>query len=575
MRIIYLSILNLFLILLISCSTPKSICPENPALGNMGEEINTFGNELSPSLYESKLLYRTDGRNNSGVEEFIIIEFKNNVLKSSKKIKEFDFANFYNISSPVITINPVTGDKEMYFSASSSKNTKAKTDIFKSIFKNDKWLNPEKISINTEFFETNPTISHNGKFMIFSSDRPNGFGGMDLYKVDLNDNGQWSEPVNLGVNINTNHNELTPFIDNEGNLWFSTNAYYKNNLCIVKSNKGENGWLPPKYLPFPINTENYNETSPLIYDAKLIISSDRPNGCGNYDLYSFDICAPVQLQINITPSEMEFPINGNISIFENDSLEAYNKNIDDSSGIIYNLKPYNNYTIIYKNDCLPDNNYQYQIYAPCSDSNIIKLVLNIPIKGKEEFTFSKYNIPFFVSGYYLPNTTENLMALKMKFNYNLIGTNDSTKYIENPGQKYDKIAPIVDSALNEAVDFIIEKINLLASPCSKGYSKLEITVKGYADPRPISNSAKYIGNDIKDNRNNIFVKNGQNIDNLLLTQLRSYYTARTLEKLLKSRGISDEYIKKIDWVIKGLGVQQDKINYELLRRSDIEVKLLQ
>lgn len=574
MKKIYFIVINFIFLILLSCSTTQQKCPEIQAIGNMGDLINTSGNDLNPSVFENKLIFKTDDYSNSGIEEFIMISFQDSHIKNLDKLKSFDFPNFFNISTPVLTLNPYTGEKEVYFSASTTKNKNSNLDIYKSKLINEKWSYPEKININTQFIETNPTISADGKLMIFSSDRPGGFGGMDLYKTELQKNGEWSDLLNLGQLINSQFNELTPHLDREGNLWFSTNSINKKNLDIVKCNKAEKGWFSPKSFEFPINTEEFDETSPLIYNSKLIFTSNRPNGCGQFDLYAFDICAPVLLSITINSSSLELPRNGNISICENDTTKVYNKEINDESDLLFELKPQTQYIINYTNYCIPNNKFKYSIYTPCSDTNVIKLSLNIDIKEQEEFTFSKYNIPFFVSGYYLPNTTENLMSLKMKFNYNLIGTNDSTKYIENPQERYDKIAPIVDSALNDAINFIIDKLNIIYSTCSKGYSKLEITIKGYTDPRKLSNSAKYIGDDINDYNNKIFIKSGQVIDNQILSELRAYYTAKTLEKLLKAKNITHENLEKIDWRIKGLGIQQDKENYELLRRTDIEVKLI-
>ena len=101
---------------------------------------------------------------------------------------------------------------------------------------------------------THPALSADGKLMVFASNRPGSFGGMDLY-VSLEKGGTWSEPVNLGDAVNSTSNELYPFLDSENNLFFSSDNLqgyggYDIYVCKFKSNT----WEKPINLSTPVNT---------------------------------------------------------------------------------------------------------------------------------------------------------------------------------------------------------------------------------------------------------------------------------------------------------------------------------
>ncbi|MGA0555525.1 OmpA family protein [Larkinella sp. VNQ87] len=87
------------------------------------------------------------------------------------------------------------------------------------------WGKAHELPFNSDEFSTgHPALSPSDNLLYFASDRPGGFGGTDLY-VSRFDDGKWSEPVNLGKDINTKGNELFPFVDDRGNLYFSSDGH--------------------------------------------------------------------------------------------------------------------------------------------------------------------------------------------------------------------------------------------------------------------------------------------------------------------------------------------------------------
>ena len=112
-----------------------------------------------------------------------------------------------------------------------------------------------KRDINSKYWESHGYLSEDGKTLVFASDRPGGFGGLDLYISRINANGEWSTPFNMGPEINTALNEDRPFIINNGSMIFFTSQghYNMGGYDIFKSELQSNGiWSKPENLGYPL-----------------------------------------------------------------------------------------------------------------------------------------------------------------------------------------------------------------------------------------------------------------------------------------------------------------------------------
>jgi len=176
---------------------------------------------------------------------------------------------------------------------SSKKDTSAmKTDYLK-IFIAD--LNGQKkidfipFPYNAENYSVgHPSVSKDGKTLILSSNKPGGSGQSDLYISELKD-GKWSEPENLGPEINTFGNEVFPFLANDSTLYFSSDGLPGyGGLDLYETNKVNGKWLKPWNLKAPLNSP-YDDFS-IAFDKKQsygFFSSNRPGGVGSDDIYAF------------------------------------------------------------------------------------------------------------------------------------------------------------------------------------------------------------------------------------------------------------------------------------------------
>jgi outer membrane protein OmpA-like peptidoglycan-associated protein len=132
-------------------------------------------------------------------------------------------------------------------------------EIFMAELKDGKWGEMKKLNgnINTRFNETHASLSPDGKTLYFTSDRQGGYGGLDIYKSERTEQGDWGPAQNLGPQINTPFNEESPFVSGDGKtLFFSSQGHYNMGgydifMCTAD---GSGHWLPPVNAGYPINT---------------------------------------------------------------------------------------------------------------------------------------------------------------------------------------------------------------------------------------------------------------------------------------------------------------------------------
>lgn len=173
-----------------------------------------------------------------------------------------------------------------------SKDDNLNSDIYISKFDGLRWAPAEKLKkgINTKYWESHGYLSEDGKTLVFASDRPGGFGGLDLYISRLVSGGEWSTPVNMGPEINTALNEDRPFILNNGTtIFFASQGHYNmGGYDLFRSDLQSNGlWSKPENLGYPLNTPDDNVFfCPVDNGSGGYISLTRENeGYGKSDLY--------------------------------------------------------------------------------------------------------------------------------------------------------------------------------------------------------------------------------------------------------------------------------------------------
>ncbi|MBP3763813.1 MAG: PD40 domain-containing protein [Bacteroidales bacterium] len=172
-------------------------------------------------------------------------------------------------------------------------------DIYMSVRQGGRWGKPRNLGapVNSVHWESFPSLSIDGYTLYFVSNRPGGYGGTDIWCSTLEE-GRWSEPRNLGPEINTPGNETAPYIHfDDKTLYFASDGHIgMGGMDLFRAKRtSDSTWGEVKNLGYPINTSGEENNLIVAPDGRTaIFSSDRYGGYGKHDLYSFVMPAPVQ-----------------------------------------------------------------------------------------------------------------------------------------------------------------------------------------------------------------------------------------------------------------------------------------
>ncbi len=157
--------------------------------------------------------------------------------------------------------------------------------IFIADYSGGEWTNIRPFPYNSNQYNlAHPSVSKDGNTLYFASDMPGGFGGMDIYSSTLQAR-SWSAPVNLGSDVNSEHDEVFPWIHHEGRLYFSSNRMPEDNLDLFYTFRRGDSWQPPIRLPVPFNSEH--DDFAFIADSDLSSGYFSSNREGTDNIYSF------------------------------------------------------------------------------------------------------------------------------------------------------------------------------------------------------------------------------------------------------------------------------------------------
>jgi outer membrane protein OmpA-like peptidoglycan-associated protein len=201
-------------------------------------------------------------------------------------------------------------------------------EIYKASFDGKSFTNIKKLPFNSDNYSTgHPALSPDGKKMYFTSNRPGGFGGTDLYYVEILGDTSYSQPVNMGDKINTEGNEMFPFMHETGMFFFASDGHVGlGGLDLFVSLPKEGVLQTPRNLGMYANSNRDDFALWLDPDQKWgYISSNRADGLGDDDIYKFTLDNPlmfqIRLKLNITDKLTTTPLsNVNLSIFRDGKL---------------------------------------------------------------------------------------------------------------------------------------------------------------------------------------------------------------------------------------------------------------
>lgn len=251
---------------------------------------------ISPDQELSFFTRRLEKKSKQSITPIIVEEFtwskKENITFEVGNALDYPFNIESNEGGASITID----NKILYYTKCSLTQGGYKNcDIFYVFNQDGSWSEVQNFSKNfskIDSWESQPTVSSDGKTIIFASDRKGGYGKIDLYEIQLV-NGVWTDLKNLGSNINSNENEKSPYLHTDGKTLFfaSQNFPTLGGFDIFYSRKDSLGnWGKPQNIGYPINSVADEISLFVSTDGNTAyFASNHLDGVGGWDIYSFSL----------------------------------------------------------------------------------------------------------------------------------------------------------------------------------------------------------------------------------------------------------------------------------------------
>ena len=257
---------------------------------NLGEQINSRVSEYFPTItIDGKQLVYTRRVNNFN-EDF----FGSELSAGQWKMSEGLVGNI-NTNQNEGAQNISQDGQWLIFTGCNFPQGMGSCDLYISYLTPDGWSAPENLgrNINSDAWESAPSLSPDKRDLYFSSSREGGYGSSDIYVSHRLPNGRWTPPENLGPEVNTAGNESCPFIHSDNQtLYFTSNGhlgYGGDDLFLVKKGP-KNIWSKAVNLGYPINTIENEGSMVVASDGQTAYyASDRSDSRGGLDIYSFEL----------------------------------------------------------------------------------------------------------------------------------------------------------------------------------------------------------------------------------------------------------------------------------------------
>jgi outer membrane protein OmpA-like peptidoglycan-associated protein/tetratricopeptide (TPR) repeat protein len=352
---------------------------------NLGDEVNSSSLEYYPSLTidGSKLIYTRRIEND---EDFFDIELDQKIKKRSTPLEGMINTN-YNEGAQNISQD----GRWLVFAGCNYPEGIGSCDLYLATQnRNGEWGEPRNLgdAINTEYWESSPSLSPDKKDLYFSSNRPGGYGGKDLWVSHLLPTGKWSKPENMGPSINTDGDEGSAFIhaDNQS-LYFNSNGHMGyGSADIFLSRKDSSGqWSEALNLGYPINTMDEEGSLIVAADGQTAYyASDRSDSRGGLDLYRFNIrkefsaAATIWVKGKVTDAKTSAGLPSRIDLTDiSTRRQIYSLQTDEDGNYLLPLPHGKDYAFSVRR-----KGYLFysENFSLSSDSLLRPLVINIPLQ---------------------------------------------------------------------------------------------------------------------------------------------------------------------------------------------------
>ena len=439
----------------------------------------------------------------TSAEKFMIAKLQQNGLYDRGVPMEYPFNMSANNNEGGATIT--IDNKHLYFTV----NKKGNFDICSSDFVDGLWTEIKNLgpAINDpKQWDSQPSISSDGKTLFFASARDS-LSGIDIYKSVKDDNGEWRKAIKLSSKINTNGNDKSPFIHSDSRtLYFSSDSLPGlGGYDIFKCQMDENGnWGKPVNLGYPINTDA-NEVSFFVSTngrTGYFASNKLNNGVGSYDIYSFDLyteARPDQVYFqkgDLNGKENEEVVSASLEVKDAVTKKISTIDVDSVTGeyaFIVNFK-HDLLVSIKKEGYAFESNY---ISSKDSENLEVKKV-DVELKKLEVGgQYTLHDILFATNSFELNDTIKTVL-------------DEFADYLQKNQKLQVALQGYTDNVGNPASNLVLSNnraktvFDYLAA---KGVSDSKMTFRGFGEAKPIASNNTEDGR--ARNRRTVFVVNSK------------------------------------------------------------------
>ncbi len=450
---------------------------------NLGDSVNTSDAEYYPSVTvtDSLLVFtRRVGRREEFVESRI----------NGKEFGKWKFIDGdINIETNKGALSVSQDGEWLLFAGELSRQAHKSFDIYISYYTPDGWSEPQNLgeNVNSDFWDSGPTLSPDKRALYFVSNRPGGYGGSDIYVSYRQANGKWGPAQNMGPEINTAGDELAPFIhaDNQ-TLYFTSDGlpgYGGSDLFVIRKN-AEGQWGKPENLGYPINTiENEGSLAVSADGLTAYFASDRADSRGGLDLYKFDLRPDIRpnrtLYVKgiVTDQQTGKPLPSAVELIDKGTQVALMKVQTDEKGEYFITLPTGKdyvFTVNRKGYLFYSELYALSQQQP--DSVYKKDIALQPVALNTEVTF--HNILFATGSYVLPKeATVELDKLVQVLTENPTLQVEISGHTDNVGKTEDNLQLSINRAKS-----------IVAYITGKGIAQQRVSYKGYGAAQPVADN---------------------------------------------------------------------------------------
>lgn len=450
---------------------------------NLGDSVNSTRSEYYPSLSIDDSLLVFTRRGDGAREDFMETTLVNGHYSTAKQI-----AGDINIE-PYKGAITVSADGEWMIFAGNFRTGMGNFDLYISYLTPQGWSEPENLgpNVNSEYWDSSPSLSPDNRILYFSSNRPGGYGGSDLYTCTRLSNGKWGPAKNMGPVINTVGDETSPYIHADNQTLYYTSdglqGYGGSDLFICRKKNGE--WGVPENLGYPVNTiENEGSLAVSSDGSTAYYASDRSDSRGGLDLYKFELREDIRpIKTLYVKGKVSDAITGKGLPCAVDLIENSNNNTlmhlqtDELGKYFVPLPSGKDYTFTVNRKGYLYHTELYELSKKQSDSTYQKDIALQPLTLNTTVIFN--NIQFAIDSFNLLPVSKIELAKLIQ----LLTDNSTVKiqilgHTDNTGNEKDNLLLSTNRARTVAYYLL-----------NNGINSKRLSYKGFGSTKPIADNA--------------------------------------------------------------------------------------